>query len=345
VWLRFKTETTDEDLALFREAMLKVAASVNGKLLAGKNIEKVLNKGFNYGLVAILPNKEALAAWQVCPAMKEAQQRFISKYIEDFCAVDIEVDSLDAVAQPQQYDSIAFQYKEAKQHSWRKSVEEYTAFHLLGDVAGKSVLDLACGEGHYARMVKNKGATRVVGVDISSKMIELAEEEEKKNPLGIEYLVADVAALPDVGQFDVIVSAYLLTYANSLDVARKFWEAIYRSLKPGGKVVIVHFNMEQDEKYYKNFEPFGLRIDASKKKAEGDPITLIFKNPDNSEFSFDICYLKHTTQELAQRQAGFAKPAEWHTPTVDPSLPAKEQQMYQPLLGDIAMFGYLITYK
>jgi len=224
-------------------------------------------------------------------------------------------------------------------------VEEYGAFELIGDVTGKSVLDLACGEGHYTRMLKQNGATRVVGVDISTKMIELAQQQEKENPLGIEYLVANVSSLPDLGEFDIIVSAYLFTYTKDLEDAKKMWEAICRSLKVGGKSVIIHFNMDRDEKYHKNFIPFGLTIDASKKKKEGDPITLIFKNIDGTEFSFDISYQQIATCELAHKQAGFVKPIEWHQPRVNPNLPKEAQDVYQPLLGEAAMFCYMITYK
>jgi ubiquinone/menaquinone biosynthesis C-methylase UbiE len=40
------------------------------------------------------------------------------------------------------------------------------------------VLDLACGEGFYTRRIKQRDAARVVGVDVSQPMIELARAEE-----------------------------------------------------------------------------------------------------------------------------------------------------------------------
>jgi ubiquinone/menaquinone biosynthesis C-methylase UbiE len=36
----------------------------------------------------------------------------------------------------------------------------------LGDVAGRAVLDLACGEGHSTRAIQQMGAGRTVGVDV-----------------------------------------------------------------------------------------------------------------------------------------------------------------------------------
>jgi len=47
------------------------------------------------------------------------------------------------------YDEIATEYKRAKQHPWRLHVEHFTLFKLLGDLRGKTVIDLAYGEGFY----------------------------------------------------------------------------------------------------------------------------------------------------------------------------------------------------
>lgn len=45
----------------------------------------------------------------------------------------------------------------------------YTYLNLLGDLAGKSILDLACGEGFYTRLLKKQGVASIVGVDLSLK--------------------------------------------------------------------------------------------------------------------------------------------------------------------------------
>src|SRR5262245_55551313 len=87
------------------------------------------------------------------------------------------------------YDRIAEQYQPAKRQPWRTHIERYTLLRLAGDVAGKAVIDLACGEGHYTRALRRLGAARVVGVDLSPAMIGLAEAEEARRPLGVEYRV------------------------------------------------------------------------------------------------------------------------------------------------------------
>ncbi len=85
------------------------------------------------------------------------------------------------------YDAVAKEYKRSKLAPWRTYIERYSLLKLLGKVRGKSVLDLACGEGFYSRLVRERGAARVVGVDLSSGMIGLGIAAEKESPLGIEY--------------------------------------------------------------------------------------------------------------------------------------------------------------
>src|SRR5437867_3060432 len=79
---------------------------------------------------------------------------------------------------PTNYNTIAEEYRRAKLQPWRLHIEVYTLFGLVGDVAGKSVLDLACGEGFHTRLLKQHEAARVAGVDISAGMISLA----RRNP-------------------------------------------------------------------------------------------------------------------------------------------------------------------
>src|SRR5262249_30165660 len=111
------------------------------------------------------------------------------------------------------YDQIAEEYKRSKLQPWRRYIESYTLFELVRDLAGKSVLDLACGEGFHTRLLKQRGAACVIGVDISAAMIALARQQESRNPLGIEYIVQDVKQLDLGATFDLVFAAYLLNYA------------------------------------------------------------------------------------------------------------------------------------
>lgn len=64
---------------------------------------------------------------------------------------------------------------------------EIPAFRsLLPDLAGKDLIDLGCGFGDGCVYYKRSGARRVVGIDISAKMIEKAKMEYAGD--GVEYI-------------------------------------------------------------------------------------------------------------------------------------------------------------
>ena len=108
---------------------------------------------------------------------------------------------------------IAEQYQKAKTQPWRARIEAYSFLKAIGDVKNKKVLDVACGEGHYTRLLRRAGA-EVVGIDISERMVALAREQEAREPLGITYLVEDARTIVSQQDFDVVVAAYLLVHAQ-----------------------------------------------------------------------------------------------------------------------------------
>jgi ubiquinone/menaquinone biosynthesis C-methylase UbiE len=106
------------------------------------------------------------------------------------------------------WDDLAAWY-DAKQGEegdlWHRTLIDPALLHRIGEVAGRDVLDLACGPGYLARRMARHGA-RVTGIDASASMIAQAVAHEATEPLGIRYLVASANALttlPD-GGFDLV---------------------------------------------------------------------------------------------------------------------------------------------
>ena len=60
-----------------------------------------------------------------------------------------------------QYDGIAREYQATKTTPLRHYIEAFTFFDLLGSLTDQRVLDLACGEGFYTRMIAAAGAADV----------------------------------------------------------------------------------------------------------------------------------------------------------------------------------------
>jgi len=174
------------------------------------------------------------------------------------------------------YDRIAEQYKRAKLQPWRTHIERYTLLRLLGDVRGKSVIDLACGEGHYTRELRRQGASRVVGVDLSHGMIGLAKAEEAREPLGIEYLVENVETLQLAEQYDVVFAAYLLNYAHTAEELTQMCRSVARLLKPGGRFLTVNNNPVEPPANFAAGRAYGYSKRIEGELIEGAPVIWQF---------------------------------------------------------------------
>ncbi len=236
------------------------------------------------------------------------------------------------------FDTIAEEYKKSKELPKGLNVDVHTYFNLLGDLAGKSILDLGCGEGFYTRKFKQKGAASVIGVDISPKMIELARQEEAKEPLGIEYIVGDVMELGKIGSFDLVVASYLLNHAQTQEELLKMCQTIYANLKPGGRFVGINDNVQQSPDSYPICEKYGYTKSISESLQEGTTITLTF-SVNGSKFTLHDYYLSQATYEWAFRTAGF-KEIHWHKPIVSPEgIKEFGQGFWQDFLDYAPMIG------
>ena len=112
-----------------------------------------------------------------------------------------------------------------------------TLLEMLGDLDGRMICDLACGQGIVARELATRGA-QVTGVDISERLLEIARREEAQTPLGITYLHDDahtLATLPDAA-FDAVTCNLALMDMPDLDAVVA---AVQRVLRPGGAFVFV----------------------------------------------------------------------------------------------------------
>jgi SAM-dependent methyltransferase len=104
---------------------------------------------------------------------------------------------------------------------------------LLPDLRGLNVIDLGCGYGWFCRWAHEQGAARVLGLDVSEKM--LARARAATSDAGIAYARADMEKLelPEAS-FDVAYSSLALHYIG--DLAGLF-ATVRRALIPNGHLV------------------------------------------------------------------------------------------------------------
>lgn len=214
------------------------------------------------------------------------------------------------------YDPIAEQYRRAKQQPWRAHVEAFTLMRLLGDVTGRAVIDIACGEGFYTRMIRQRGAARVLGVDLSAGMIDLARTTEAGQRMGIEYQVGDARALGVGRVFDLAVAAYLLNYARDRAELQAMCDGLAACLRPGGRFVTVNANPGLDFSSAPSYRKYGFETTLPGPWVEGAPVTWTFHLEDGP-FDIENYWLDIAAHEAALRQAGFRE-VRWHSPALSP---------------------------
>ncbi len=112
-------------------------------------------------------------------------------------------------------------------------VEKPALFSLCPDLTDKKVLDLGCGYGENCREFSKSGASKVVGIDISEKMLSLAKKENiLKNVSFIKMSMSDLSSLD--GKFNVVFSSLAVHYIEDFD---KLLTEIYRLLDENGLLI------------------------------------------------------------------------------------------------------------
>ena len=224
------------------------------------------------------------------------------------------------------YDPIAEQYKRSKQQPWRVHVEAFTLMRLIGNPAGKAVIDVACGEGFYTRMIRQRGAAKVTGVDLSETMINLARASEAEQRLGIDYIVGDGRNLGLAAEYDLAVAAYFLNYAHDRAELNAMCRGVARCLKPGGRFVTVNSNPACDFPSAPSYRKYGFETRVVGLFGEGAPITWTFYLQDGP-FDIENYFLDVETHEEALRGAGF-RDIRGHRPVLSPEGEAASGQDY-----------------
>jgi ubiquinone/menaquinone biosynthesis C-methylase UbiE len=110
-----------------------------------------------------------------------------------------------------------------------------TILDLLGDVKGKTILDVACGEGHLSRRLAELAERniRITGVDASEKLIEIAKRRNNSFSDCIAFQVGDASRMDQVpsNTFDIAICNMALMFIKQYEQAVR---EVARALKPGG---------------------------------------------------------------------------------------------------------------
>jgi ubiquinone/menaquinone biosynthesis C-methylase UbiE len=134
------------------------------------------------------------------------------------------------------YDLAAATYD--KKEKYLNSFEKQKVLPLFGELQGKSVLDVGAGTGRLAVDLIKKGAL-VTAFDVSEEMLKVLKTKNKK----IETVVGDAENLPfPDNHFDFAVAAFLIVHLKD---PTRFFDEVYRVLKPNGKLIVTNINQKE----------------------------------------------------------------------------------------------------
>lgn len=121
---------------------------------------------------------------------------------------------------------------EKDEDSYQKKLILPNLIRLLEVKRGEVIVDLACGQGFFAREFSKLGA-KVIGVDISSELIDIAQQDKS-----VEYHVSSADKLDFLQNESVDKVAVILSLQNIENASDVIKEAS-RVLKPNGKLFLV----------------------------------------------------------------------------------------------------------
>ena len=142
---------------------------------------------------------------------------------------------------------------------WRKR-----AIKLLKKQQPKIILDIASGTGDFAIEALSLKPEKIIGVDISQGMLDIAQQKINKRGLGSQFEIklGDSEKLPfKADEFDAVTVAYGVRNFENLQVGLA---DIHRVLKPGGKAVVLEFSkpkafpIKQLYRFYFNYVTPGI---------------------------------------------------------------------------------------
>jgi SAM-dependent methyltransferase len=132
--------------------------------------------------------------------------------------------------------------------AWCRSVTEDVPFYVeLALRSGGPVLEVGVGSGRTAIPTALAGL-RVVGVDSSPRMLELAARKAGPHALELELVRGDMRNLPDLGTF-ALVTVPFRTFLHLRDDGERLavLRALHARLRPGGTLAFDVFHPDPED--------------------------------------------------------------------------------------------------
>lgn len=224
-----------------------------------------------------------------------------------------------------QYEAIAADYARIQgERIGRQFIYEPSFFRILGDVSGKAVVDLGCGDGRSTRQIVQRGARFAAGLDNCEEMLRLALEETQRR---VDYRKfcfgkADLTKKQDFRyfalgnglnswivdarmNFDIAAGMFIFHYARTPNDLENMFANTAQLLKRKGRVVAMNNNPLNPLTENQKYSAVSRLVNPSEGLKEGSPIKITIYDKGKEAISFTTYHWSRSTYERAMKKAGF----------------------------------------
>lgn len=190
---------------------------------------------------------------------------------------------------------------------------------LLAIKPGDSILDLACGFGRYSLPLAKLGYS-VTGVDLNESFIQEASEKAKELNLNAQFDCVDMREYIKPARFDNVIIMYnSFGYFQDPEDDRKVIHNCYKSLKPGGKLIlhsvtrelILEHNQKKQSRYWFEESDGTIRLQESMNNDDFTWSTIrwiLIKGSERQEYTYGMRIYGTTEYINLFTSEGFVNP-------------------------------------
>lgn len=211
-----------------------------------------------------------------------------------------------------------------------------TVMSMVGTLSDKVALDLGCGDGFFTIAMIKAGAKHVIGIDNAPEQIRLANE--KPHPENITYQLGDIYK-DKLPKADIVLSPFVVNYAQSVKDLKFLFENIYQALTPGGKAALV-----VDLPRGMDLKRFGSVKTLQGPAEDGTVIKIDLYNGDEFICTLYSHYYTKETLENTLKNVGF-KNIQWHKPLISKEGIEKFGTEFWKNFAEDTELGYLSAEK
>lgn len=134
------------------------------------------------------------------------------------------------------FEDLVQRFEDSTRIEWQKPNE---VIALLGDVKGKTIMDIGAGTGYFAFRLAEKGAN-IIAADVDERFIDFINKKEVQN-VTTRLVPYDS---PKLAEAEVDAVIIIDTY-HHIEARTKYFKQVLKGLKKDGQLMIVDFKKEE----------------------------------------------------------------------------------------------------